>query len=62
MRISLIEAKDQFEKAISKGMENADVYFMLGMSLSSSISRRFALPYFQRSVELNEEDIEAVSN
>jgi tetratricopeptide (TPR) repeat protein len=46
-------AKNMFETAMKKGLETSDNYFMLGMSLVQLQNGRLALPYLQRSVELN---------
>jgi tetratricopeptide (TPR) repeat protein len=54
------EAKTMFEQALKDGLENSDNFFMLGMCLSNLGNSRLALPYLQRSVELNQTDVEAV--
>lgn len=54
------DAKNMFEKAIKEGLHTSDNYFMLGMSLVNLGNSRLALPYLQRSVELNEKDSEAL--
>jgi tetratricopeptide (TPR) repeat protein len=53
------EAKNMFETAMKKGLQSSDNYFMLGLSLVQLDQGKFALPYLQRSVELNENDAEA---
>ncbi|MEH6941939.1 tetratricopeptide repeat protein, partial [Bacillus sp. JJ722] len=55
----LMAAKDQFEKAIKVGLHNSDCYFMLGMTLQQLDQPKLAMPYIQRSVELNPEDNDA---
>lgn len=52
------EAAKLYEKAIKTGLDSADAYFMLGKSLEQAGSDRLALPYLQRAVELNPEDVE----
>ena len=54
------QAKNMFETALKKGLDSADNFFMLGMSLVGLEQPRLALPYFQRCTELNEEDAEAL--
>lgn len=54
------EAKNMFEQALKNGLESSDNYFMLGLSLVNLGQQRLALPYLQRSTELNENDIEAL--
>jgi tetratricopeptide (TPR) repeat protein len=53
------KAKDMFELALKKGLQTADNYFMLGLSLVNLDQPRLALPYLQRSVELQDNDAEA---
>ncbi|HEY2421525.1 MAG TPA: tetratricopeptide repeat protein, partial [Neobacillus sp.] len=53
------EAKNMFEQAMKKGLHTSDNFFMLGLTLVQLDRGRFALPYLQRSVELNENDAEA---
>ena len=55
----LIEAKDMFEKAIRHGLDNSDAYFMLGLTLMALDQAKLAMPYLQRTVELNPEDVDA---
>lgn len=54
------EAKNMFEQAMKNGLHTSDNYFMLGISLVNLEQPRLALPYLQRSVELNENDSEAL--
>ena len=54
-----MEAKDFLEKALKTGLENSDCYFMLGMTLQQLDQPKLSMPYLQRSVELNPEDIDA---
>jgi len=44
-----------FEHALKKGLQSSDNYFMLGLTLVQLDQGKFALPYLQRSVELNED-------
>ena len=53
------EAVKQFEKAEKNGLHNNDIYFMIGMCFVQLGSPKLAIPYLQRSVELNDEDIDA---
>jgi tetratricopeptide (TPR) repeat protein len=53
------EAKNMFETAMIKGLKTSDNYFMLGLTLVQLDKGRFALPYLQRSVELDQFDPEA---
>ncbi|MGE8206140.1 tetratricopeptide repeat protein [Heyndrickxia sp. NPDC080065] len=53
------QAVKQFEQAENTGLHTNDVYFMIGMSFVQLGSVKLAIPYLQRSVELNEDDIEA---
>ena len=46
-------------KAIQTGLENSDCYFMLGMTLQQLDQPKLSMPYLQRSVELNPEDVDA---
>lgn len=48
-----------FHAAVKHGINNADVYFMLGMAHYQQGEVLYALPHFQRAVELKEEDAEA---
>ena len=59
MKESFSEAKDMFEKALRSGMENGDLFYMLGTVLVKLERPKLALPYLQRAVELNENDTEA---
>lgn len=52
------EASKLYEQAIRKGIEEADVYFMLGKSLERSEQAKLALPYLQRAAELAPNDVE----
>ncbi|MFP7350896.1 tetratricopeptide repeat protein [Bacillus licheniformis] len=53
------EAKDMFEKAHRTGMENSDLYYMLGTTLVKLEQPKLAMPYLQRAAELNDADVEA---
>ena len=53
------EAKNMYEKALKKGLDQGDLHYMLAMSLVAIDQSRLALPYFGRAVELNEEDCDA---
>lgn len=53
------EAKDMFEKAHRTGMENSDLYYMLGTTLMKLEQPKLAMPYLQRAAELNDADVEA---
>lgn len=52
------EAAKLYEKAIKTGLDSADAYFMLGKSLEQAGNDRLALPYLQRAVELDQDDLE----
>ncbi|PLS01257.1 tetratricopeptide repeat protein [Neobacillus cucumis] len=52
-------AKNMFEQAMKKGLQTSDNFFLLGTSLNKLGHGKLALPYLQRSVELNEKDTEA---
>ena len=54
------DAKNMFEQALKAGLHSSDNYFMLGMCLVNLGNSRLALPYLQRSVELNDSDSEAL--
>ncbi|MDN8771543.1 tetratricopeptide repeat protein, partial [Staphylococcus aureus] len=54
------EAADSFQNATKQGMENGDLFFMLGMSFVQMEELTLAMPYLLRSVELNPEDGEAL--
>ncbi|MEH7109522.1 MULTISPECIES: tetratricopeptide repeat protein [Bacillaceae] len=53
------QAKDMFESAMKKGLESSDNFFLLGMSLMKLGQQKLAIPFLQRSVELNGDDLEA---
>lgn len=53
------EAAKQFQQAINTGLDNNDIYFMMGMCFVQLSNPKLAIPYLQRSVELNEQDVEA---
>lgn len=53
------DAKNMFELAMKKGLDNGDNFFMLGMTLVQMGSSKLALPYLQRSTELLGNDAEA---
>jgi len=53
------QAKEKFELSVKNGLDNGDTYFMLGMTYLQIEQPRLALPYFQRAVEVAEEDVEA---
>ena len=46
------EAAGLFEKALKKGLQDQDVYFMLGMCFVQLDKGLLAIPYLTRSVEL----------
>lgn len=48
-----------FEKAYRTGMENSDLFYMLGTSLMKLEQPKLAMPYLQRAAELNDADYEA---
>lgn len=48
------EAAKLYEKAIAKGIEGPDAYFMLGKSFQKVDQTKLALPYLQRAYELDE--------
>src|SRR5690606_41698777 len=51
-------ARTYFMKAMEKGMNDGDVYYMIGLSLQKQGQSRFALPSLQRAAELNEQDVD----
>ncbi|MBS4202800.1 tetratricopeptide repeat protein [Lederbergia citrea] len=53
------EAASMFEKALAIGPESNDLYYMLGMCFVNLGRNELSLPYLQRSMELDESDIEA---
>ncbi|GER66248.1 hypothetical protein BpJC7_04190 [Weizmannia acidilactici] len=53
------EAAGYFEKALRNGLQDKDTHFMLGMCFMMLDNPRFAIPYLQRSVELDGDDTEA---
>ena len=55
----LIEAKDMYEAAIRNGLDQSDAYFMLGLTLMGLDQAKLAMPYLQRTVELNPNDVDA---
>lgn len=52
------EATQEFQDAIKQGLDEADVYLMLGMSLMNQEQPKLALPYLQRASELEQEDVD----
>lgn len=56
------EAIRQYECAEQKGLNNSDLYFMMGMAYRNKGDGKEAraLAYFQRAVDQNPEDIEAI--
>lgn len=59
LKEDFMKAKDYFEQALKAGMENSDLFYMLGQTLIKLEQPKLAMPYLQRAVELNEEDNEA---
>ncbi|MBS4217054.1 tetratricopeptide repeat protein [Bacillus sp. FJAT-49711] len=53
------KAAGMFEKALAIGPETNDLQYMLGMCFVNLGRNELSLPYLQRSVELNDQDIEA---
>jgi tetratricopeptide (TPR) repeat protein len=53
------EAAGCFEKALRLGLADKDTHFMLGMCLMMLNQPRLAIPYLQRSTELDEKDADA---
>lgn len=53
------KAQESFQQAISLGMEESDVYYMLALSLLNQELGRLAIPYLMRASELapTDEDI-----
>jgi len=48
------KAANYFQKAISQGLEDSDVFYMLGLCFVQQNQQKLAIPYLQRAVELNE--------
>ncbi|MFW6210687.1 MAG: tetratricopeptide repeat protein, partial [bacterium] len=55
-KINYSEAKTYFEKCISKGRENGDIYYKLGNIAMKESKPQEAVKYWKRSVELNPEN------
>ncbi|MDY0396832.1 tetratricopeptide repeat protein [Virgibacillus halophilus] len=50
--------KKSFQKAIDLGLNEADVFYMLGMTFQKQSQYKLSLPYLQRASELDEDDEE----
>lgn len=53
------KAAQKFQMALEKGLDEADVYFMLGISLLNQGEAKLAMPYLLTATEKNPDDIEA---
>lgn len=54
------EAEKAFQSALTNGLQESDVYFMIGLTHTYRDNDLLALPYFQRVVELNDTDVEGL--
>src|SRR5699024_11563948 len=45
-----------FQKALSLGLEDSDVYFMIGLSYVKQDNQILALPFLQRAIKLDNKD------
>ncbi|WP_188206248.1 tetratricopeptide repeat protein [Alkalibacillus aidingensis] len=52
------EATKQFQEAMKQGLDDQDLYFMLGMSLLNQEMPKLALPYMQRASEISPKDVD----
>ncbi|HLQ73326.1 MAG TPA: tetratricopeptide repeat protein [Bacillota bacterium] len=50
------DARKHYEQAINQGLEDADTYFMLGMTFVHEEQSIFGIPYLLRATELNDAD------
>ena len=51
------KAQEYFQKALELGLEEADVYYMLGLSMQNLEQFKLALPYLLRATELDPDEV-----
>src|SRR5699024_11943694 len=54
------EAQKNYKKAIESGLEEGDVFYMLGMAFKGDEQDLLALPYLLRATEINPKDTESL--
>lgn len=52
------EAAKLYESSIRNGMSDPDAFYMLGRSFEKMSKPKLSLPYYQRAVELNPDDLQ----
>lgn len=52
------QAAKEFQNAVRFGLDDADAYYMLAVSLRNQQNEKLALPFFQRASELKKSDTE----